>query len=120
MKRIWDSSLNCLMAIDGEYECELSWCYKQIRNWKSLYFRKSTSIESMIKIRCFHPDAHEEFWKYYLELHRRGKMYSQQRICKEAYDQLLAEAIKELNFIHTGVDIDTLHVFTPTRVKKSL
>lgn len=87
MKRIWNSQLNCLMAIDGEYEFELDTCYRLIKDWEKRFFRKNSKEAVEIKLRCFYAPPEQDFWKYYIELSRKGKL-DQTRICKEAYDHL--------------------------------
>lgn len=88
MKRIYDSEKNCMMAIDGEYEFELGWCKSCIKAWKGWYFKKNSKIKTLIQLRCNHQANDPMFWKYYLELTRKGKTAQRIRICEEAYDVL--------------------------------
>lgn len=88
MKRIYDSAQKCMIAIDGEYESELSGCGQVIAGFKTSYMRKNSRKPCKIMLRCNYAPASQDFWKYYLELHMDGKIKHQHRICQEAYDVL--------------------------------
>lgn len=88
MKRYYDTEQNCMMAIDGEYESELTGCNQIIAGIKSSYMRKNSRTPAKIILRCNYSAPNQDFWKYYLELHINGKMIQQHRICQEAYDVL--------------------------------
>jgi hypothetical protein len=110
MKRIWDSNANCLMAIDGEYEFELSSCYSFMKNWKTQYARKNSKKHMFIKLRCSFSAPDPIYWKYYIEVSVDGKIKEQNRICKEAYDYLKKENPSEE---YGQVEFVTLFTFIP-------
>lgn len=110
MKRIWDSEKNCLMAIDGEYEFELKTCFNLIEDWKKRFFRKNSKEPVEIKLRCFYAPPEQDFWKYYIEISRKGNL-DQTRICKEAYEYLKGE--KPSYDLRGQVEFVTLEKFEP-------
>jgi len=110
MKRIYNSDLKCMMAIDGEYEMELGLCNNYIKDWQKRFFKKNASKKTTISLRCAHNAPQPEFWLYYLELSRDNKNVEKHRICEEAYD-VLANGKSCETF--SGIDFVTLHEFKP-------
>ena len=111
MKRLYDQNKQCLIAIDGEYEFELTGCYSFIRQWKKQFFRKNSKYPSSIKIRCNYAAPDVSLWKYWIEINVNGKIFDQQRICDEAYN-ILKENFEGESYGGT-IEIITLETFEP-------
>lgn len=117
MKRIWDSNANCLMAIDGEFEFNSTTAYNLIKQWKKSYFRKNSKIPCTIQLRCNFAPPMPDYWKYWIECVRGGKI-NQTRICQEAYEFLKGRdnPVEELG----QVEFVVLEQFEPNEKDKPI
>ena len=100
------------VAIDGEYECELGWCHNRIQTLKKWYFKKNSKYAAEIRLCCNSTDIYPDFWKFYLQFIRNGKVEEQSRIRHEAYD-VLARGNPKTEY--TGIEFITLEKFTPIK-----
>lgn len=116
MKRFFDPVSKTMMAIDGEYEFELSACYSFMKNWNFQYARKNSKKKMRIMLRCNYAPSDPMYWKYYIEVTVDDKLKEQNRICKEAYDYLKKENPSEE---YGQTEFVTLFVFTPELNKNS-
>ncbi len=101
-----------LIAIDGEYECEIEWCYNRIKALKKWYFKKNSKYPAEIRLCCNFPNIDPDFWKFYLQLIRNGKVEEHSRIRHEAYD-ILARGNPKTEY--TDIVFVTLEKFTPIK-----
>lgn len=80
---------NELVALDGEHEFDLKWCYHQMKLWRQSYFRRNSVQDAEIMLRQkYEVGDLAHLTKNWLELSRGGKMVEQYRIKDEAYETL--------------------------------
>lgn len=92
-----------MIAVDGEYEFELDWCYRQIKAWKSWYCKKNSKYRCIIQLRELWTGEFERMCdEFYLEVHREKIVRKEtvvfakekHRIRAEAYDVLARDLPK--------------------------
>lgn len=101
-----------MVALDGEHEFELGFCYMQIKWWKRSWFRKNSKYPAKILLRAVMGDRPQAYWLLFLELSVNHKVKTQIRICEEAYDVLQRDMPKEN---YSGIEFVTLETFTPNK-----
>jgi len=106
------------VALDGEYEFDLAWCYSRIKAWKGWYFRKNSAKKAAIQIRQKYEIGElEQYTKQWLELWLNHKMIEQIRIRDEAYDTLTRGMKQDEIGGGNNLIFTTLEIFIPQKKK---
>lgn len=93
--------------MEDEHVFNLITAKMQIKSWSRSYFRSNSKNKAEIKLRACHSAPESIFWKYYIELHIKGKLIWQTRISAEAYDTLNLDPDLPRSY-YTGIDFTTI------------
>jgi hypothetical protein len=110
MRRYFDGTN--MIAIDGQYEFDLGFCYRRIKAWKQWRFRKNSRWPANIKLQADIREGDPDYHRLYLVLFVKGELVEQYRICAEAYEVL--ERDMPLDF-SPGLETVTLASFSPIK-----
>lgn len=80
---------------------DISYIKTVIKNWKGWYCRKNASADTVIRLRCVHPEQGP--WDYYIEVQRGGNVIDQRMISEYIYNSLKQESAYEVSS-YTGVE----------------
>lgn len=104
------------VALDGEHEFDLAFCYRRMKAWRSWYFRTNSARKAVIQLRQrYEIGEMQPFTKQWIELWLDHKLEEQHRVRDEAYDVLVRDKKQEEIGGRNNIIFTTLETFIPQK-----
>lgn len=101
--------------MNEEHKVDLSWCYRQMKMWRSHYCRINSTKPVRFQIRLCMPGLDQCFWKHYLELYMNDKLV-EQHLIKPAASYVLTHGLSGITY--QDVEFYTYESFEPKKQAK--